>query len=716
MGFFSKKSKTNDGKVDEKLTANNNDNKDVKDNVNLNELPQVDDYIKPTVSNENEVFDEIKQEAQKLITESAKKEKVVQDNIKKKKQSVMEKAGAIEEEKIEITDKTVKQNKQVKGILKDKKVFNNDEDDLINQEYENKENISVKSGSKKNNNIKKNNILETLIERCVLTKDQVQVAETQALKTGDSVIDVLVRLNFVSESVIHNIFENNTGEKDKIVLSEMVPDMKLINKIPISFALEHKVMPLYVKDNKIFIATSNPYDIVLLEQLSSLFDGKEVETIAYSEQELIVAIDKFYKGNVVANLSDILSEMELNVDKVKTENLDKENTPVVKFINALLYEAIRINASDIHIEPDEMFLRIRMRIDGVLKNITIIHKNYWSGICVRIKVLACMNIAESRKPQDGGMKMTIQGREIDFRVSTIPTLYGENIVIRILDKAQGLLKLEELGFNKSNLKLLNLALKKPEGIIIVTGPTGSGKTTTLYSILSLINDVGDNIMTLEDPVEYRLPMIRQSEINHRSGFDFSSGLRSILRQDPDVIFLGEIRDQETAEIAVRASITGHKVFSTLHTNSALSAITRLIDIGIQSYMLSDSLTCVVAQRLVRCLCEECKKQETMSDEMKKAFALPDNKNYTIYSATGCEKCHQTGYKGRCVISEVLFIDPELKDIIANNPTIKTITDEAKKKGFMPMQRDAILKLLKGLTSWDEVQRVVDMTEYSKKLS
>lgn len=566
---------------------------------------------------------------------------------------------------------------------------------------------------KTKNQQKSNNLLETLITKGVLTNDQVRVAETQAKKTGDSIIDALIQLNFVTESVIHGLFENRNDDDSKVSLIDMLPDMDLFKNIPISFAMEHKVIPISKKQNKIVVASSSPYDIVLSDQLSSLFNGAEIEMIPYQETELISAIDKFYNGNVIADLSNILSEMELNVDNAKATDADKENKPVVKFVNALIYEAIHCGASDIHIEPDEMFVRIRMRIDGVLMNKTIVHKNYWSGICVRVKVLSGMNIAESRKPQDGGMKMTIQGREIDFRVSAIPTIYGENIVIRVLDKTHNLSSLKDLGFNKQNLKLIDLALQKPEGIIISTGPTGSGKTTTLYSILSMINDMADNIMTLEEPVEYRLPMIRQSEINNRAGFDFASGLRSLLRQDPDVIFLGEIRDKETADIAVRASMTGHQVFSTLHTNNAISAITRLVDIGIQPYMLSDSLTAVLAQRLVRKLCPDCKKTEAMTDEMKKAFGLPNDKTCNFCSSVGCERCNQTGYRGRIIVSEVLFVDAEIRNAIATNMNIKELTELAKQKGFISMQKDAIVKVAKGITSLEEVKRVVDMTEYTR---
>lgn len=576
--------------------------------------------------------------------------------------------------------------------------------------------LKVNNPRKLNKNNNKNNLIGILLEKGLLTKDQIKVARTQANKTGDSIIDVLIQLNFITDSVVHEIFESHQNKKNKVNLSDIIPDMELIKKIPPQFAIDHRVLPISADETKVTIATSDPYNVVLIDQISTLFDGKDIETVPYSEAELMSAVDKFYNGNVIADLSSILTELEINVNNFKQNNdINVKNTPIVKFIDALLYEAIRCNASDIHIEPDDMFVRIRMRIDGILANKTIVHKNYWSGICVRVKVLCGMNIAEQHRPQDGAMSMTIQGREIDFRVSAIPTIYGENIVIRILDKTQSLTKLNDLGFNRNNLKLINLALKKPEGIIIITGPTGSGKTTTLYSLLSAINTVEDNIMTLEEPVEYRMPLVRQSEINYRAGFDFASGLRSILRQDPDIIFLGEIRDKETAEIAVRSSITGHQVFSTLHTNGALSAITRLIDIGIQPYMLSDCLTAIVAQRLARKLCPYCKKTENMSQKMKQVFKLDQNKDYIICTSVGCEKCSQTGFKGRIAISEILLMNQDLKDIVTNKPTIKSIMDVAKKSGFIPMQRDAILKIVKGITSFEEVQRVIDMTEYSQYL-
>ena len=533
-------------------------------------------------------------------------------------------------------------------------------------------------------------ILKILQDKGLITEDQIKAAATQARATGDSVVDVLIKMNFVSESVIHNIFEKSEEDENASKsIAEVQIDRELISKIPINFAKENLVIPFAEKKNCIYVASSNPYDIVLIDQLSMFFEGKKIKMVANKETDLRQAIDKFYgKASDTMTLTQVMSEMELNVNNQTSTDAKNEDSPIVKFVNVLFYEAIKAGASDIHIEPDDLFVRIRLRIDGVLMNKVILHKNYWSGLCVRLKVLSGMNIAESRKPQDGGISMVIQGREVDFRVSNIPTIYGENIVIRILDKSH------------------NLA---------TTGPTGSGKTTTLYSILDMVNDIQDNIMTLEDPVEYRLPIIRQSEINHKAGFDFASGLRSLLRQDPDVIFLGEIRDQETAEIAIRASITGHQVFSTLHTNNAILAINRLIDMGIPSYMVSSTLSAVIAQRLVRKLCPHCKKAVPMSNAMKKGFGLDPAKEYTIFEPEGCSKCGQNGYKGRVVVSEVLFVDEEMNMLISGNPTTREVTELAKKQGFKSMQQDGILKMIKGITSWDEVKRAIDMTEYTKKM-
>jgi len=559
-------------------------------------------------------------------------------------------------------------------------------------------------------------ITDILLKYNAITKDQLRTAQKEAINRKDgSVISALITMGFITESVLYDLLSSDQSKHDTQSIHSIVFSIDVLKKIPKEFALGFKVIPISEDETSVRIATSDPYNIILLDKISSFFNGKEVIAVPYPDAEVTEIVMKHYSSKHSMDLLGILEEIgnEENTNKSKNDLLSTKgaNSPVVRFIDALFYDAIRIGASDIHVEPDELFVRIRVRIDGVLINKTIVHKNYWSGICVRLKILSGMNIAESRKPQDGGISMTIQGRPVDFRVSSIPTIHGENIVIRVLDRTKSIITLEELGFSSYALKMIKLSLNKPEGIIIVTGPTGSGKTTTLYSTLAMINSISDNIMTLEEPVEYRLPLIRQSEINHKAGFDFSSGLRSLLRQDPDIIFLGEIRDMETAQTALRASATGHQVFSTLHTNNAISAVTRLIDIGIQSYMLSGSLVAVIAQRLVRKLCPTCRQSVTMKDDMKKAFNLDQSKEYTIYKAQGCNACYETGYKGRIVIAEVLFMTEEMNLIIAGNPTIAEIAIAAKKSGFRNMSDDAIEKVLSGVTSWEEVKNTIDMTNY-----
>jgi general secretion pathway protein E/type IV pilus assembly protein PilB len=338
------------------------------------------------------------------------------------------------------------------------------------------------------------------------------------------------------------------------------------------------------------------------------------------------------------------------------------------------------------------------------------HKEYWPAIVVRIKIISGMNIAETRNSQDGRISYNFNGRDVDFRVATQPTIHGENIVMRILDKKQSLVALEQLGFSDENTALLKKLLKCPEGIIVITGPTGSGKTTTLYSVLNYINSIEKNIMTLEDPVEYQLPLIRQSNIKEAHGMGFSEGIRSLMRQDPDIIFIGEVRDSDTANMALRAAITGHQVFTTLHTNDALGAIPRLVDIGIKNSMLAGALICIIAQRLTRKLCVHCKKAERATEHECKIMGLPTENPPMLYRHVGCPKCNHKGFKGRIAISEVLAVDTAMDELIANCATKKTLYEHAHSLGFKSMLDDAIDKVLKGIASLEEVMDTVDFVE------
>ena len=595
--------------------------------------------------------------------------------------------------------------------------FSNDEDILLNETNFMAEQDDVKTKNDNQANASsQSDIISVLLSNGTIVKSQLNAAKIQANNTGMSVLQCLINMDFVNEQQVNTyLYGSYIDEEKQTSILDINPKPELISKVPKTFAIESKVLPLY-KDNdgKITVASVNPYDIILMDKVSTLLGNVPIKLVKYPQSELLQAINKIYQSDLIDDFSEQMTvDSSFGLDAYGESNVGESD--VVKFVNLIVEDAIRLKASDIHIEPEETYVRVRFRIDGVLIQKTIIHKNYWSAICVRIKVLAGMNIAESRRPQDAAITMNIFDRDIDFRVSSIPTIYGENFVLRVLDKTRSLTSLSTLGYSKHNLKLIDLALKKPEGIVIATGPTGSGKTTTLYSIMKKINAIEKNIMTLEDPVEYRLPLVRQSEMNERAGLTFASGLRSLLRQDPDIILLGEIRDTETAQNAVRASITGHQVFSTLHTNCAVAAINRLIDMEIPAYMLAGSLNAVVSQRLVRKLCPYCKKKTQLDDIAKKALNLDTDQDYCIYSPTGCQKCNNIGYKGRSAVSEVLFVNETINMIIAENPTLKQATEVAIENGFIPIADDCIANVVNGSTSWSEVCRVVDMTKYIDRL-
>jgi type II secretory ATPase GspE/PulE/Tfp pilus assembly ATPase PilB-like protein len=383
---------------------------------------------------------------------------------------------------------------------------------------------------------------------------------------------------------------------------------------------------------------------------------------------------------------------------------------VVRLIDALLTEAVQQHVSDIHFEPESSFLRIRYRVDGVLRQVRSLHKSFWPAMIVRLKVMGSMNIAETRAPQDGRISLRLSGRLIDFRVASHPTTHGENIVLRILDRQRGIVPLEQLGLDDTALTLLKSIIARPEGIVLVTGPTGSGKTTTLYSVLNHVSTESVNIMTLEDPVEYPQALIRQTSVNEATKLDFVNGIRSIMRQDPDIILVGEIRDQPTAEMAFRASMTGHQVYSTLHTNSAMGAIPRLLDIGILPDIMAGNIIGIVAQRLIRLLCQECKQPYQPDAAERKLLGIPAQQDSTLYHARGCRACNHQGYKGRIALMELLKIDHELDDLISQRASTRRIRDAALSKGFRPLASDGLRRVLQGITSLAEVSRVVDLTD------
>ena len=554
---------------------------------------------------------------------------------------------------------------------------------------------------------------QRLIEKKVISDDQLSIAqkERERLRGSKTLGAILVEMGFISEGALGEILNESSGVK-KFDIKSAIIDAKLVKKVPKEFALHNKLIPVSYTADSINIGMSDVFDIVAIDQVRKFFPPNfRINPVYISETDIIQSIDQYYGYDM--SIEGILREIE---GKGSGEDINDETqlrgdykSPMVRLVDAILTDAVHRGASDLHFEPENLFLRIRYRIDGKMVQIRSIHKDYWSAIAVRIKIMSEMNIAESRKPQDGHINSEILGRKIDFRVSTQPTINGENIVMRILDEKQSILSLEKLGLSEHNTDLIKKVVQRPEGVIILTGPTGSGKTTTLYTVLNHINSIDKNIMTLEDPVEYHIPLIRQSNIKTDVGMDFASGIKSLLRQDPDVILVGEIRDKDTAITAIQAAMTGHQVYSSLHTNDALGAIPRLVNIGVPSYLMSGSLICVAAQRLARKLCEHCKSEQPLSAMEKKILGPKYSNVEKIFKAQGCKKC-SSGYKGRVVIAEILAFDRELDDLIVNNATRKELYDHAVKNGFVPMVEDGVEKIIAGITDIKELMRVVDMTD------
>ena len=553
---------------------------------------------------------------------------------------------------------------------------------------------------------------EVLVTKGVCTTDQINIALTEQKRTREHVGKILVRLGFATESIINDVIGGVIGQ-ESVDLNHAVADSEAIDMIPNDMARRLKVLPITFDavEKVLTIAMADIFDVVAIDQLNAHLAGTaEIQPVLSGEAEIEKAIDQFYGFEL--SVDGILREIETG--EIDYQSLDAETNeysqPVVRLVNALLSDAVKRGASDIHFEPEEGFLRFRYRIDGVLRQIRSLHKNYWSAIAVRVKVMSGMDIAETRAPQDGRISLSLSGRKVDFRVSTLPTVHGENIVLRVLDRQKGIVPLDSLGLKDEELTTVKLMLARPEGIILVTGPTGSGKTTTLYSILGYLNTESVNIMTLEDPVEYPTPMIRQTSANETSRLDFASGIRSLMRQDPDIILVGEIRDEDTATMALRAAMTGHQVFSTLHTNSALGAIPRLLDIGVKPDILAGNIIGIIAQRLVRKLCNACKEAYQMGELERGLLNLKiSDKQQVIYQAKGCTVCEGQGYKGRVSIIEVLKFDADMDELVARHGTPKELLRLALSKGFKPLADVGTARVLDGTTSLEEVARVVDLT-------
>ncbi|MCP5145482.1 MAG: Flp pilus assembly complex ATPase component TadA [Gammaproteobacteria bacterium] len=555
---------------------------------------------------------------------------------------------------------------------------------------------------------------ELLVQKGVVTPDQVRIALIEQKKYKDHLGKILVRLGFATEAIILDVLGGALGQR-KADLSKVVVDSEAIKLIPKDVARRFRILPLTLdaNRNRLTIAMADTFNVVALDQISAMLGaGIEIVPLLAGEAEIEKSIDQVYGFEL--SVDGILQEIETGEIDYESLEADSEeySQPVVRLVNALLSDAVKRGASDIHFEPEDGFLRFRYRIDGVLRQIRSLHKNYWSAISVRLKVMSGMDIAETRAPQDGRITLSLSGRIIDFRVSTIPTVHGENIVLRVLDRQKGIVSLDELGLDADILQLLKVMVARPEGLLLVCGPTGSGKTTTLYSLLNHLNTESVNIMTLEDPVEYPLGMIRQTPINETVRLDFASGIRAMLRQDPDIILVGEIRDEDTASMAFRAAMTGHQVFSTLHANSALGAIPRLSDMGVRPDVMAGNVIGILAQRLVRKLRADCRESYEPMDIERRILGLePGERAPAIYRvADDFRHAEHQGYNGRTAMMELLKFDRQMDELISRNATLREMTDAAIGSGFRPLVEVAVKRVLAGITTIDEIARVVDLTE------
>ena len=554
---------------------------------------------------------------------------------------------------------------------------------------------------------------QVLIAKGILSEDQLRIALLEQMKSNRPVGKLLVSLGFVSEATLRDALSESLGKRS-IDLSNAIIDPSALTLVPRELSKRHHLLPLDydIEQQRLTVAISDVNDLVALDKIRGLsHDTIEIDTLLAGETEIDRAIDQAYGYEL--SIDGILHEIETGEIDFRglQSSADEYSQPVVRLIDSILTDAVKREASDIHFEPETGFLRIRYRIDGMLRQVRSLHQSYWPAMAVRIKVISGMNIAETRAPQDGRITLNMRGRQIDFRVSVQPTIHGENLVLRILDRQKGLVPLEGLGLTERHLDQLKLMISRPEGIILVTGPTGSGKTTTLYSVLNHINSEGLNIMTLEDPVEYPMTMVRQTSVAEAAKLDFANGIRSMMRQDPDVILVGEIRDADTAEMALRAAMTGHQVYSTLHTNSAIGAIPRLLDIGILPDIMAGNIIGIIAQRLVRRLCLHCK--TPYQAEAHEAMLLggdTDTPRPVIFRACGCERCDFQGYRGRLAIMELLRLNSDLDELIARRSTAREIRQLAERQGFVSLADDGLRRVLDGSTSIEELGRVVDLTD------
>jgi Type II secretory pathway, ATPase PulE/Tfp pilus assembly pathway, ATPase PilB len=546
---------------------------------------------------------------------------------------------------------------------------------------------------------------ELLMGAGMLTQSQLEEVLAEQGKSRKRMGQILIERNILTEDEIMDTLAVQLS-LERFDIGKAFIDPEIARSIPEEVAKKYNLIPFSEKDGKLYVAMSDPLNIFAIDDISFI-THKPIQPCIAGYEAIEKAIELYFsKQSTDKALEDLKKEYKIEIDgKFDQAIIDEvQSAPAVRLTNSILNQAITREASDIHIEPFEKEVKVRYRIDGILVESMVIPKSLYSSVCTRIKIMAGMNIAVNRIPQDGRNEMEVGGQSYDFRFSSLPTVYGEKMVVRILDKSKSQLNRSMLGFTNHENALLNRILRLPYGIILLTGPTGSGKSTTLYTILKELNTVAKNIVTVEDPVEYTLLGINQVQVNTKAGLTFASSLRSILRQDPDIIMIGEMRDEETAHIAVRAAITGHLVFSTLHTNDAPSSLTRLVDMGVAPYLVAEAITGIISQRLLRKLCPACKQGYPPEERDKKI--LRDQNVHKLYKATGCPACNNTGYKGRTAIHEVLYLNNTLRNVIEKGANAEELRKLALKDGMVPLYENCRQLVLKGITSVSEMVRTV----------
>jgi len=540
---------------------------------------------------------------------------------------------------------------------------------------------------------------DLLLEAGAITKEQLEYSLTNK-SSSEKLGDFLISQNFITEQQLIEVLEFQLGIPH-VHLNQFTIDPELLHLVPAELAKRAKIMPIRRDKNKLFIAMADPMDYFAIEEVR-MATGCQIETSIAAKDDLFRTITKYY--DLQESMDAALSDIGIDSSEPQQEIID-EDSPIVRLVNQIIANGVAQRASDIHFDPQETELKVRYRVDGVLRTERSLPKHMQNMMTARVKIMGNLDITDNRSPQDGRIRITVNYKPIDLRLSTLPTIYGEKIVMRILDVTNTANEISKLGFTKKNEKLFRNMIEHPNGIVLITGPTGSGKSSTLYAALSNLNDEEVNIITVEDPVEYQLQGVNQIQVNEDVGLTFATGLRSILRQDPDIVMIGEIRDIETASIAVRASLTGHLVLSTLHTNSAVESIARLRDMGIEPLLISSSLVGILAQRLVRKVCRDCADTVEASSREKEIFAEHGLEVTTIRKGRGCPSCNNTGYKGRIAIHEVLPVDRQIKDFILNNGSIAQIESYMKQEGYNSLLVDGFLKVIDGQTTTEEILRV-----------